>query len=255
MNKITTYIIAAAALCAFCVTNPAQSLAADYPTAHNSRPLTLPGGVFTAGTDVNMTDKFEGMSMGINLGYGIIDDFDINIHWGGMALMPEFAVNKSTTIGLSYNVVKSADNSHSLAIALGTPLYVTDEKAFNDIGLGADYRWNVMGGKLSIHTGKRLFNIQLEGPEGEFAAQAVLDLGFAYQATDNLNIRMDFVNLVWLPLVGGGDMISVADATPIALTTTYAIDNTMDLGLMVTADAQAAGDTLALGLTFDWRML
>jgi len=255
MNKITTYIIAAAALSAFCITNPAQSLAADYPTAHNSRPLTLPGGVFTAGTDVNMNFKPEfAAGMGISVGYGIIDDMDITIAWDGMALTPEFAINKGTNIGLAYSVLKTDDNAHALAIALDAPLYVSEDKAFNNIGLGADYRLNLMDSAFSIYAGHGLLNLEIENAAGELGMSVALNLGFAYQAMENLNIRLD----MWVlnaPLVGGGDVTSIADMTPIALTTTYAIDNSMDVGLKVTTEVQNAVDTLAVGLFFDWRML
>jgi len=261
MKKYTTSLFAAAALFTLVLSTPATTLAdnhdsgGDYPTEINNRPLTLPAGALEVNVGVNVagftTDISAGMDLGVS--YGIMDGLDAGLTWSGMSFAPEVAANKQIGIGIAYSVLDT--DAADLAVVLGVPLDFTGDpvKVFNNIGLGADFRYTM--GDVAIHTGSNLLNFELENIAGDFGMAITLDLGIAYQASEVMNVRLD-THLVNIPVVGGGDITSIADATPIALTFGYELDNTMGLGLgVVIGDVQNAGDTMGVRLAFDWRML
>ena len=247
MIKTINILSAGAMLCALSM--PLQSNAADYPVAANNRPLTLPGGAWGADVDVGFSNSFENIDLGLGGAYAVNNELQISLGGIGAAVAPEFAVRKSLSLGVAYSV--HSNGPLSIAATLGLPLsFEEGADPVSSVGLGAMTRYNVMDNKLSIHTGNGLIGLNFAG---DLVATLNLPIGFAYQVNDNINVRLDTV-LATIPLTGG-DIVSIADVSPINLMLGYAVDNKMDVGLSVTADAQNFGDSMGLGLAFAYRGL
>ena len=248
MKNTINMLGAGAMLCAMLI--PATSNAGDYPTAFNSRPLTLPGGAWQARGAFVAGGDFERTGLRVEADYAINDQLQLSLTNIGAAFTPEFAVGKSLGLGVAYGV--HSNGPLDIAATLALPLsFEEGADPVSSIGLGAMTRYNLMDGNLSIYTGDNLLGINFGGDD--LVAMLSLPLGLAYQVNENINVRLNTM-LAMIPLTGG-DLVSIADATPVELWFAYAMDNKMDLGLWVAGDAQNFGDTLNLGVGVQYRGL
>jgi hypothetical protein len=245
MKKTINILGAGAMLCALSI--PSQSQAADYPTAINERPLTLPGGVWSASAGLAAGADFSAAGLAAGFGYGINDKMDVGLSWGGMAILPDVAIDKSIGLGVGYALMN--DGPMTLAAALSIPLNFNGGDVASGVGIGAPFRYNLMDGGLSIHTGGGLIGLNVVG---DLAMSINVPLGIAYQVNENMNVRLD-THLATIGVIGGGGVTSIADATPVNLTFAYSMDKSMDIGVSVGGDVQAIGDTMALGLGLSYR--
>ena len=234
----------------FALSMPVNANAGDYPVAVNSRPQTLPGGAWAAQASFLAGGDFEIMALGLGGSYAINDELELGLGGIGMIITPEFAVSESLDLGVAYSVHR--DGPLDIAATLGLPLsFEEGADPVSSIGLGAMTRYNLMDGNLSIHTGDDLIGINFGGDD--LVAMLHLPVGFAYQVNENINIRLDTM-LAMIPLTGG-DLVSIADVTPVNLMFGYSVDNKMDVGLMVAGDLQNFGDTLNLAVGVAYRGL
>ena len=223
--------------------------ASDYPVSVNDRPLTLPGGAWQSSASFLTGGDFERMGFNLGADYAVNNELQIGIAGIGAALAPDFAFGKSLEVGAAYSV--HANGPLSIAATLGVPLsFEEGADALSSIGLGAMTRYNLMNGNLSIHTGENLLGIDFAG---DLALALNIPVGIAYQINENINVRLDTM-LAMIPLTDG-DVVSIADVTPLNLMLAYSMDNKMDIGLTVGGDAQNFGDTLNLGVGIQYRGL
>lgn len=221
----------------------------EYPVSVNTRPLTLPGGAWQASGAFLAGGDFERTGFTLGADYAVNNELQLSLSGIAAAFTPDFAFGKSFDLGAAYSV--HANGPLSIAATLGLPLsFEEGADALSTVGLGAMTRYNLMDGNLSIHTGENLLGINFSG---DLAMALNLPVGFAYQVNENINVRLDTM-LAMIPLTGG-DVISIADFTPINLMVGYSPDNKMDIGLTVAGDAQNFGDTLNLGVGVRYRGL
>ncbi|HAN31005.1 MAG TPA: hypothetical protein DCQ06_05355 [Myxococcales bacterium] len=241
MKKLMSLVIAFG----FVLSIAASAFAADYPTEVNKRPLTLPGGTWSASADIGLSNSFESIGMGLKGAYAVNDEVQINL--GYNLALQEFELGKGLDLGVNYGVLN--DGNFRLAPSMSLPLNFGDGDTLPVINIGVDARFNLMNDKLALYFGHDLLQIGIADGQSGYAIN--IPVGAGYQINANINLRLD----LWLATIADGNTTSIADATPVTLTGVYAISNKMDVGMRASMDAQNAGDTLSIGMMFAYRGL
>jgi hypothetical protein len=243
-----------------------SSLAKDkkkvrYPVKVNNRPLVMPAKITQVSAFINHTSLSISTPLGsidsslTGLGfsaiYGVTKGLDVGAAWGGMLLDPSVEVNKSFALRAGYDLLnKGRKKKVHLAAQVSLPLsFEEGADALSALNIGMATRYRVMKRKLAIHTGENLLNIDLTDA-GMHSLN--IPLGIAYQINKKFNLRGDF-QLVSIPL-GDGDVVSIADTTPLTLTAFYAMNDQMDVAFSGMSDLQSFGDVLTAMVLFNYRL-
>jgi len=222
----------------------AGSAFADYPTEVNKRPLTLPGGAWSAGVGLDLTNKFESVGMTFSGAYAVNDTLQVGVACDQP--ITDFALSKDLTLGANYGVIN--DGALRLAPSLSLPLsFAEGSDVLPSMTVGVDGRYNLMNDQLALYFGHGFFTYDLTGKSWGIG----LPLGIGYQIDANINARIDTT----LANINEAATTSIADATPLRVSVVYAMSSKMDVGVSVAmADLQnKPGDSLAVGLAFAYR--
>lgn len=240
----------------------ATAEAGGYPLRNLDRPLTIPKGTINPMAMIDASKLGDDTGVGLTIGamYGVTDKIEVGFNYP-IGISPEFQ-EEHAHFGLHAAYSAIDEDKLDLAATLNT-FHSFDTFKFHMFGIGPATRFK-LNDKMAVFGGENLIQymtMSIPNPLGGddisiSPLAAVIDVGFGFQANDNLLARVD-TTLAWVALNDdAGDTQTIADATPLMLRGFYSLDNKMDIiAGFGFDDLQNAGDTWGVTVGVSYRML
>jgi hypothetical protein len=184
------------------------------------------------------TTTVTGTTLGV--GYGIAEKLELRLNYG-FTIDPSSSGKGPLGIAVGYSVL----NTGPLSMAVGGGLgYNVGPGELTPLQLGADVQFK-LGEKMALFTPGRQLSIGLAGSSKPITLG--LPVGFRYQAAPNVFTEVS-TTIVSLGLSHANTTVFGADFVPVNLGAVYSLSNAIDLGVTLSDDLKAAGDTFGLGV-------
>ena len=219
-----------------------------YPRAVIARPLTLPQGVAMLGADLTSNNDFSAMGGAPIVGYGITDDFEVQIPYAFAT--KEFEAKGSLNFDVGYKLLRGAVDGKLEVIARARTGYNLLTKSANPLMIGAHAQYNITDtfAVISGFAGTQQLSIALSDGGMMGAAKPIdfsVPISFGYQATPLVYFQLD-TKLARFNISDSANAFVFADTTPVALTAVYNVVNALDVQASISTDlSNAPGDALS----------
>ncbi len=215
-----------------------------WPRSVILRPLTLPGGVFMVGVDIenNVNNFFDPAVITVGVGYGITDDFELG--FASYSFPTSAAGEGAIGANLGYKLARGAAGGKMEAIArLSGGYLLALDGILLPLGLGVQVQY-LVNEKIAVVTPGNQLLIGLEEPN---PIGFDLPVGAGFQATPELFVALQ-TSLLSIAIKDAGDSTFIfADRTPIALTATYNVMPALDVHAGISMDlTNEPGDTFSI---------
>ncbi|MES2504081.1 MAG: hypothetical protein V4534_04300 [Myxococcota bacterium] len=214
--------------------------AGSYPTQMLDRPFTLPQNSFESGV------KFNNAQVGVlKTDYGITDDFQIGLSWGGMATQEDMKPDMKMNINLGYFLFTSPYASGMLNASM--PFYF--ESAVTQ---SASFALTTSVPLIRGHLGMLLFYddlVALDWSKG-FHASFNLPVRLNWQATSQLYLKLG-TSVANLRTTGEHDHLF--NKTPLELSALFAVTPFVDIVGSVSFPKLQQPNDVVMMIGFDIR--
>lgn len=236
--------------------------AGRWPRAVIARPLTLPKSLARVGANIDANNDFSAFGLGLNGGYGISDDLEINVTYG--LFLKEFEAKGPLGINVGYSFLRgSSGGKLDAAARVGTGYNLLAEGISPLIaGIDARYRINDKLAVVMPGTHLRIALEEVEVPPIPPATEGSsfrpidfsLPLGVAYQATPELYVSL-LTTVFTIDISDSANAFIFSDTTPIALQGTYNVQPNLDVYAGISTDlTNEPGDTLGFVVGANYYM-
>lgn len=233
--------------------------AGRWPRAVIARPLTLPKSLARLGASINANNDFSVIGLGLNAGYGVSDDLEVNVSYG--LFLKEFEAKGSLNVNVGYNFLRgSSGGKLDAAARIGTGYNLLAE-GVNPLVAGIDARYRISPQLAVVMPGTHLRIALEEQTIGVPPATATirpidfaLPLGVAYQATPELYVSL-LTQIFNLEISDSATTFIFADTTPLAFQGTYNVQPNLDVYAAISTDlTNEPGDTLGFLIGANYYM-
>lgn len=236
--------------------------AGRWPRAVIARPLTLPKSLARVGASINANNDFSAFGLGLNGGYGVSDDLEVNVTYG--LSLKEFEAKGPLGINVGYSFLRgSSGGKLDAAARIGTGYNLLAE-GISPLIAGIDARYRINDKLAVIMPGTHL-SVALEEietppipPATEGATFRPIDfslpLGVAYQATPELYVSLT-TEIFNLEISDSATTFIFADTTPLSFQGTYNVQPNLDVYAAISTDlTNEPGDTLGFLIGANYYM-
>jgi hypothetical protein len=210
-----------------------------------ARTLTLPSGIAMLGADMGANHDFSALGAAPIVGYGITDDFEIQVPYAFAA--KELEAKGSLNLDAGYKLLRGAAGGKLEAIARIRGGYDLLAEAATPLMIGVHVQYSVTD-KLALISGTpgaQQLRIGL-AEDATMVRPIDFSLPFAvgYQVTPALYLQLD-TKLAQFDIKDSANVFIGADATPVLLTAVYNVVPALDVQAAVGTDfSNEPGDTL-----------
>ncbi len=223
----------------------AEVPASRFPRSVIARPLTLPKGLAMLGADAIANKDFSTMAGAPIVGYGITDDFEVQVPY--TFATKDFEAKGSLAVDVGYKLLRGAVDGKLEVIARARAGYDLLGEAATPLLLGvhAQYNFTPTIALLSGYAGTQQIKISLADDAN--MAKPVdfgLPIALGYQPTEELYLQVD-TKLFTLNISDSANTLIGKDTTPAALTAVYNVIPALDVQAIVGTDLNNASDALS----------
>lgn len=248
----------------------AMEVVGAWPQQRLARPLTLPKGMFSAGTDVLTLSAFDAVALaappvetvgvlgalsgGLTFAYGVDDKLEVGGTYS--MVLKEFEAKGAVLAHAAYNVLRDDKLDVSVNGQLGYDVFA---EGLAPLGLGAKVKF-MLNDKMALLTPGSQVVISLTKTElglGMATAEIQpmfirLPVGFGFQATPELSIEA-YTQIAVIELKDTESGFIFADFIPVQARAFYSLGSQMDIGAGAFVDFKAEDIGESLGFLASFR--
>jgi hypothetical protein len=233
---------------------PVEAPASRFPRSVIARPLTLPKGLAMIGADATANNDFSAMYGAPIFGYGITDDFEVQVPY--TFATREFEAKGTIGLDVGYKLLRGALDGKFEMIARARAGYDALGEAATPLLLGvhAQYNFTPTIALISGYAGTQQLKISVAGVDADgdpstMGEVSPIDIGLpiavGYQPTEELYLQLD-TKLATVNISDSANAFIFADATPVLLTAVYNVIPALDVQAAIGTDlTNSPGDALS----------
>jgi hypothetical protein len=228
-----------------------EAPASRYPRGVIDRPLTLPAGLTMLGSDFIANHDFSFIGAAPIIGYGVTDDFEIQVPY--QFALKEFEAKGLLSLELGYKILRGAADGKLELIGRVRPAYdFLAEAAYIQAGLHVQYNATPKFAIISGIPGTEQLKITVATKDdAPKPVTFAIPLGLGFQATPELYFELD-TTIANINISDSATTVIGSDVTPVALTAVYNAMPALDIQAQIFTDLSNEPDQ-TLGFLVGFR--